>query len=152
MVNCSVPGSTSFLVMCSRLLISSSCGAWITMVVEPRMLSRQPSFPCRFNRSVRKYEDSTALQWHLSSATVTPRHKYISKQRERLEVVFTWRAHWGLPEGWPEWQERRRMLRSLLLHQLPLKKIKIYIKVKHQMQKTIVLQWPQTEVNTVILS
>lgn len=32
------------------------------MVVEPRILSRQPSFPCRFNRSVRKYDDSTALQ------------------------------------------------------------------------------------------
>lgn len=34
----------------------------MTMVVEPRMLSRHPSFPCRFNRSVRKYDDSTALQ------------------------------------------------------------------------------------------
>lgn len=55
--------------MSSRLVISSSCGAWITMVVEPRMLSRQPSFPCRFKRSVRKYDDSTALQWHLQSAT-----------------------------------------------------------------------------------
>ena len=48
--------------MCCRLLISSSLGAWITMVVEPRMLSTQPSLPCRFNRSVRKYDDSTALK------------------------------------------------------------------------------------------
>lgn len=61
---CCLPGSTSFLAMCSRLLISSSCGAWITMVVDPRMLSRQPSLPCRFNRSVRKYDESTALQRH----------------------------------------------------------------------------------------
>lgn len=57
-----VPGSTSFSAMWSRLLISSSLGAWITMVVEPRMLRRQPSFPCRFSLSDRKCEDRTELK------------------------------------------------------------------------------------------
>lgn len=39
------------------------------------MLSRQPSFPCRFNRSVRKYEDSTALQQKHHSENVTLRQE-----------------------------------------------------------------------------
>lgn len=58
------PGSLSLTAMTLREATSSSWGAWITITVDPRMLSKQPTFPCMFSLSLRKYEESTALEEH----------------------------------------------------------------------------------------
>lgn len=49
-----LPGSLSLSAMALREATSSSWGAWITITVDPRMLSKQPTFPCMFSLSLRK--------------------------------------------------------------------------------------------------
>lgn len=64
-----LPGSANLMDISLKFRISSSWGAWITITVDPNMLSKHPIFPCRFNFSLRKYEDRMALQWKRSAVT-----------------------------------------------------------------------------------
>ena len=47
--------------MSSKVLTSPSSGAWMTMMVEPRMESTQPTLPCRLSFSFRTWEERRAL-------------------------------------------------------------------------------------------
>lgn len=55
------PGSLNFISISCRVATFSSCGAWITITVDPNILNMQPIFPWMFNCSFKKYEDNIAL-------------------------------------------------------------------------------------------
>lgn len=64
------PGSLNFISISCRVATFSSCGAWITITVDPNILNMQPIFPWMFNCSFKKYEDNIAL-WEEGKKKIT---------------------------------------------------------------------------------
>lgn len=57
-----LPGSPSLWDISSKVSTSSSCGAWITITVDPSILNKHPIFPCKLSFSFKKKDDRMALR------------------------------------------------------------------------------------------
>lgn len=57
-----LPGSPNLLDISCKVSTSSSCGAWMTITVDPSILSKHPIFPWRLSFSFKKKDDRMALR------------------------------------------------------------------------------------------
>lgn len=83
-----LPGSPSLWDISSKVSTSSSCGAWITITVDPSILNKHPIFPCKLSFSFKKKDDRMALR----NKKGINKHGISNHLLIKLHVVFTVRV------------------------------------------------------------